>query len=460
MAIFDPVRMSAVALDVMAAGRLTPASIAERQSRRLSSLLSAAASESPLYRELLRGLPAESTPLAKLPIVTRDELMERFDDWVCDRQLKRSGLQAFTADPQRIAEPYLGKYMVWESSGTGGKPGIFVQDASAMATYDALEALRCTTPKSLHRWLDPLYLSERIAFIGATSGHFASFVSLKRLCEINPWMAHATKSFSILQPIATLVDALNRFGPTIIVTYPTMASLLADESSRGTLTIRPHEMWTGGEMLTAGVRQWIKNNFNCVLRNSYGASEFLAIGWECAYQQMHVNTDWLLLEPVDAQHQPVPPGEQSYTTLLTNLANVVQPLIRYDLGDQITVNATPCECGSPFPSINIIGRHDDPLNMRDGHGGLVTLLPLALTTVLEDQAGVFEFQLCQLDDHRLELRLPQSGADGASTAARCRQALQAFARLQGLAPLHLIVKMDTALQRGRSGKVQRVVAKK
>ena len=33
-----------------------------------------------------------------------------------------------------------------------------------------------------------------------------------------------------------------------------------------------------------------------------------------------------------------------------NLINV-QPLIRYDLGDSVTVFPTPCPCGSPLPSI-------------------------------------------------------------------------------------------------------------
>jgi len=38
----------------------------------------------------------------------------------------------------RIGEPYLGRYVVWESSGTGGQPGVFVQNGAAMAVYDAL----------------------------------------------------------------------------------------------------------------------------------------------------------------------------------------------------------------------------------------------------------------------------------------------------------------------------------
>ena len=37
------------------------------------------------------------------------------------------------ADPERIGEPYLGRYLVWESSGSSGQPTIFVQDAHSAA---------------------------------------------------------------------------------------------------------------------------------------------------------------------------------------------------------------------------------------------------------------------------------------------------------------------------------------
>ena len=42
-----------------------------------------------------------------------------------------------------------------------------VQTAQAMAVQDALDSLRRDAPRPLLRWLDPLYLGERIAFVGA-----------------------------------------------------------------------------------------------------------------------------------------------------------------------------------------------------------------------------------------------------------------------------------------------------
>jgi phenylacetate-CoA ligase len=90
-----------------------------------------------------------------------------------------------------------------------------------------------------------------------------------------------------------------------------------------------------------------------VARNSYGASEFMPIGWECRIGKMHASADCVILEPVDPQGGTTLAGQPSYSTLLTNLANHVQPLIRYDLGDQITVSSKPCGCGSTLPVIEV-----------------------------------------------------------------------------------------------------------
>ncbi|MEZ5717206.1 MAG: phenylacetate--CoA ligase family protein [Burkholderiaceae bacterium] len=457
-AVFDLLRLSTVSLDVAAAHRGAAQGIAQRQQRRLAQLLDVALRDSRLYQELLLPGCSARTPLQQLPVVTRGQLMERFDDWVTDPRLKLDELRALTADPERIAEPWLGRYMVWESSGTSGQPGMFVQDAQAMAVYDALEALRRSAPRPLAHWMDPLQLAERHAFVGATGGHFASLVSLRRLCGINPWLAASTRSFSIQAPTAELVQSLNDFAPSVLITYPTVAALLADEACAGRLRIAPREVWTGGETLGPAVRAHIERSLGCPLRNSYGASEFLAMGWECQHGHMHLNADWVILEPVDERYRPVPPGEPPYAVLLTNLANTVQPLIRYALGDHVTVHAEPCTCGSPLPVITVRGRQDDPLHMAGRDGGTVTLLPLALTTVLEDDAGVFDFHLRQLDDHSLALRLPLHGEEGRAAMARCRTALKAFAVAQGLAPLRIKAELGQPVPRGRSGKACRIVA--
>lgn len=456
---FDPWHQASAAFDVMVVSQSQPHAIAQRQASRLARLVETAREHSPFYRETLamvrRDAPNAPVALASLPTVTRHTLMRRFDDWVTDVRLTRTCVRDFMAQTHNIGQPLLGEYTVWESSGTSGEPGYFVQDAQTMAIYDALEGLR----RSSRRWFDPLFLGERIAFVGVTGGHFASYASVQRLRRLNPWLARAVGSFSVLQPTAALIDALNDFAPTVIATYPTAAAVLADEARHGALRTRPREVWTGGETLGLAVRQHVEAALGCTVRNSYGASEFLTIGWECSHGRMHANTDWVILEPVDVHHRAVAPGVEPATTLLTNLANLVQPLIRYDIGDRVVVAPERCACGSPLPVIEVQGRQDDPLVMAGRDGASITLVPLALTTVIEDEAGVFDFQLCQRDASTLVLRLGGTGTDSVDAMRRCRSALRGFAERQGLEPIRIIGENGRALRHGRSGKLQRVIAR-
>jgi phenylacetate-coenzyme A ligase PaaK-like adenylate-forming protein len=167
----------------------------------------------------------------------------------------------------------------------------------------------------------------------------------------------------------------------------------------------------------------------------------------------------VLLEPVDEHHRPVPRGHASHTVLLTNLANLVQPLIRYDLGDQVTLHAKRCGCGSSFPTLEVGGRRDDVLRVPSlrHKGETVSLLPMALCTVLEEQCGLFDFQLQQRDDHTLVLRVPHEGDEAVAAIDRCRDALQDFATAQGAEPIQVVGEPGCAVPRGRSGKACRML---
>lgn len=457
--LFDPALFAQASLQVITAGGLSSLSLKALQARRLKELLGCISQTSSFYRRRLHGLRLQTLVLEDLPRVSRAELMSEFDAWVSDPFLQLPALRAFTADPSRIGRPFLDRYLVWESSGSHHQPGIFVQDAQAMAVYDALEVLRRSPVRPWRRWLDPWCLTERVAFIGATTGHFASVVSAERLRRNNPIMHDRLRCFSILQPAGDLFRALDAFEPTVITTYPSVAAMLAEARRSGLLKLSPREVWTGGETLSLPVRTNIEQVFSCPVRNSYGASEFLPIAWECRAGHLHLNADWVILEPVDAQGHPTPPGQFSDTTLLTNLANRVQPIIRYDLGDRVCLGSAPCACGSAMPTVVVQGREDDMLSMAGRDGGRVTLLPLALTTVLEEDAGVFDFQLRQQNESTLILRLDCPGEPAREAFARCRRALTAFAQSQGLAPIHLRGEFGKPALRGRSGKAQRIVAR-
>jgi hypothetical protein len=98
------------------------------------------------------------------------------------------------------------------------------------------------------------------------------------------------------------------------------------------------------------------------------------------------------------------------------------------------------------------------LEVAGRDGAPVTLLPLALSTVLEDEAGVFDFQLRQTGARDLQLLLGPSAPDTATTQTRCRELLAGFAAAQGAADLRITTQSVDRLPLGRSGKLKRIVA--
>lgn len=446
----DPWRAGWLALDALWAATAAPAALAVRRERRWQALRDAATRGSSFWRARFER---HGGALADQPPLTKHELMAHFDEAVTDPCIRLAAVLEFAADPARIGEPFAGRYTVWESSGSSGEPALFVQDAAAMAVYDTLEALR--RPAGWRRLFDPLALGERVAFVGVLDGHFASIVSVQRLRRSVPGLGERLRGFSILQPAGELAAALQDYQPTLIATYPTAALLLAEEAQAGRLAIAPREVWTGGEHLSDAVRAQVAQAFGCRVLASYGASEFLALAADCVHGRLHFNSDWAVLEPVDARGRPVPEGECGAKTWLTNLANTAQPLVRYELGDRVRFVPGRCGCGSTLPVIEVEGRVDDALRLLDAQGHAVRLLPLALTTVLEDEAGLYDFQLVQRGPRSLALTVAQPVDDAG--LARAEHALADHLRCHGV-PARLVVRRGTAEVQGRSGKTPRVVA--
>jgi phenylacetate-CoA ligase len=100
--------------------------------------------------------------------------------------------------------------------------------------------------------------------------------------------------------------------------------------------------------LTPATQHRAETAFHCLVTQSYAASEAMPLALQCRRGQLHLNSDWFVTEPIDAAGQPVPPGSRSDGLLVTNLANYVQPIIRYQLDDSVVVSKQPCECGSPL----------------------------------------------------------------------------------------------------------------
>jgi phenylacetate-coenzyme A ligase PaaK-like adenylate-forming protein len=324
-ACFDPTQATATTIQVACGGLLEPDRLQRVRARRLARLLQTCVTRSPLYRKWLRGFDPASARLQDLPIAHRDRLMRQFDDWVTDSSIRLDELRSFVSRPERIADTYRGRYVVWQSSGTSGEPGIFVQDAAAMAAYDALEAVR----GPFMRWAMSLPagagLQRNLVLIGATEEHYASTVSAKRLRQLNPWFSQRLHDVSFLQPMPRLRQALEALDPIVIATFPSVALQLAQEHRDGHLDATPQEIWVGGETLSRATREFIECSFGCRVRNSYGSSEFLSIAFECSEGALHLNADWVILEPLDRHGSPVPLDVEGAPCVRIDVAFIDQP---------------------------------------------------------------------------------------------------------------------------------------
>ena len=430
------------------AGRECPEEAEARRRTLVRWLVTYARDRSSFFRQRYANLPADIGDLRILPPVTKRDLSENFDAWATDPEVSRKTAESFVADPCRIGKLYLGRYVAFSTSGTTGSPVVLLQDPGAMAVYLALLIVRRLPALFSRNALGPFARNlGRTATIIATGGHFASSVVDALVRSGHPRLYRRNRTYSLMEPVPVLVDALNEFRPAVVGSYPTALAVLAEEQAAGRLRIAPALVLSGAERLTAPLASRIAASFGCPVRDTYAASEFMGIAFDCRYGRLHVNADRVILEPVGADGQPVPPGQRSHTVLLTNLANLVQPLIRYDLGDSVTMLPDPCPCGSRLPGIRPEGRRDETLRIALPDGTSRPLLPLVLATVVEEAAGLMRYQVLQTGPCRLTVRIGEAaGQDRAKVCSDVVHRLSGYLASQGLAS----VAVDLSDERPRA----------
>jgi len=89
--------------------------------------------------------------------------------------------------------------------------------------------------------------------------------------------------------------------------------------------------------------------------------------------------------------------------LLTNLANLVQPVIRYRLTDKVIWHNEPCDCGLALPYIELHGREEEILTFESGNRKVPISPPVMLLAAL-DTEGCNGAQFIQRAPHQLEIR--------------------------------------------------------
>lgn len=430
------------------------ATLTRRSDRRLQAMVDHARTWSRYHAARYADVDRAVRRVEALPVMTKPDLMAHFDDWVTDPAVSLAAVESFTSDLSRLGEPFLGRYFACTTSGVTGRRAILLKDVHEMSVLSGLRLGRLApTLFASGAIRSILRRGLRVAAVVATGGHFAGAAGVELARRSFAAALGRYRTFSVLAPLPDLTRELNAFRPTAIVGYPTAIKLLADEARAGRLHVRPAYTLTAGEVLTRADRQAIENAFGGVVQQAYAASEALALAFECEEASLHVNKDWYVLEPVDRDLRPVAPGTASYTTLVTNLANRVQPVIRYDLGDSITVAREPCLCGSGLPTIQVEGRKDDVLVLGEN----VRVLPLALSTVIEETPGVARFQAIQTGPDALRIRIePAPGSELASVWPVVERRLAAWLATQGVEQASLQLDDEPPARDPRSGKYRQV----
>ena len=183
------------------------------------------------------------------------------------------------------------------------------------------------------------------------------------------------------------------------------------------------------------------------------------MGYECNQEHMHLNADWIIFEPADASHQPVPAGRLSDRLLITNLANRIMPILRYELGDRVALSPGACECGITLPVVKVEGRTDEILRFQSSNGQSVPVLPLALWSVVKETPGVLKFQAIQTSSDELKIRLePKHAEDCEAVWKRVYVKSREYLTNQGLENVRILHADEPPMRDPKSGKFRNVWA--
>ena len=454
----NPIERGKITLDSWQARGATRAEIEARRRRRLVEMLSFVWRQSRFYKQYYANVPEGSTDLTQYPPVTKPILMEHFEDVVTDTAITKAEIDEFVADEAKIGERFLGKYPVWTTSGTTGEPGVFVQDETAWTILDVLGD-RWIVPAMVG--LSPLFKlvtqNLRIALVAVSGGHYAGAAGLEMMRRESVYGARRLQLFSPKSPLGDLISNLNAYQPAILEGYSTVLVELARAQRDGRLEISPALVLPTAEPISKNQKRLLRDTFDCVVRELYGATEFVPIAVECGYGNLHANTDWVVVEPVDEEYQPVERGTPSNTVLITNLANRVQPLVRYDLGDSVTIYDERCPCESAFPVIEVGGRQGDILQFETDDGEVVTIFPLALSSAVEEVTGVRRAQIIRTAPNTLQVRFDLSpDATEKEVWEQIEQELQSFFRTHRISRITVEMASEPPQREKRSEKFRHV----
>jgi putative adenylate-forming enzyme len=420
------------------AERLSLGQLQNLQTRRFKKLLRHVLKYSRFYQEYYKkhGVSLENIEnisVEDLPPISKELMMDHYDDFVCDRFLKRKNIEEFLSRSKEPREKYRNIYTVIHTSGSSGTISLFVYGPEDWAVIKAMVVARVAKPAP------HFFRRIKLSFIGATDGHYAA-VSLSS--DVPPLLARFLP-LPVNSPLESIDQKSNAFHPDVVCGYSSGVHLLAQEQLKGHITIRPERIICTSDPLTPEMREAIRQAFGREPVNLYAASESLSMAAQCErHENLHLFADWHIFEAVDEDLRPVATGTPG-NLLLTNLYNYTQPLIRYQMHDEIVINEEPCGCRLPFPTMrNLAGRQEDFLWYETADGKRDYLHPIVLVELFV--AGLKKFQVIQTRRDEMLMKVIIAGEKDAVLAAIRQRMHEIFCgkRLEATVKLTLEVVQD------------------
>ena len=421
--------------------------VLDYQQEHLREILHHAATHSAYYRDTIGHLVESGAPLSDFPVMNKTTLMSEFDRIVTDPRLTRALVEEH-AVTNRAGHLLLDEYRVASTGGSSGQRGVFVYDREAwdltVANLRRMQRLMGLPPALRPVGIaapSPVHLSNRF------------YAEMRAMFPDSP-------PLSVVTPMEKVVEALSRYLPDSISTYPSFIRRLADEQVAGRLKIAPILMRSVAEALAPDVRDLVRTTWNIPTTNSYASTEAGIMGSECREQSgIHLCDDMFLTEIVDDAYRPVSAGTTGAKVLITTLFNRTLPIVRYELSDYLTAIDGPCLCGCAFQRIkDIEGRREEMLRVWTPDGREVAVHAPRFWFHLVRVSGIKQYQFVQLPKGIAIRIVPTVGHNPETVRNEVdrigRAALSALDAPEG----HLEVQIVETIERSGAAAKQKLVA--
>ncbi len=410
----------------------TEADLRTYHEERLRALIKHSYENVPYYNNIMRA--ARLTPddiktqadIPKLPILTRKQVFENFDNLVARN----------TGRLDRI---------IGNTSGTTGSPLRLMWDRQACLVKTVVDWRQ----KRL-AGLNPgdkiaIFLGRQVAPVSRTRPPF---------WRHNWILNHLFCSSFHLSPVNMphYFDKLAKFKPRAIEGNPSSLSILAGYLNQRGETFPLHAVLTSSEPLLKTRREAIEKAFACKVFDSYGMSERVVFATECQeHSGKHINTDFGLVEIAVGTQSTNGDGRLG-RIIATGLHNYAMPLIRYKTSDVTSLESNPCRCGQAFPIMSGVATRDQDIAVApDGRYISASILD----AVTHNLTSIAESQIEQEDLYHVIMRVVPRPSYNKRDEASIIDSLQ-----QVFGPeVSVTVEIVESIARTASGKFRWVISK-